>query len=72
MLNKCQKLHLLICLGTHKLWPGVFIFNALPALVCLVGLPFCPESPRYLLITRGKEEEARTGRYVLYLIYLSY
>lgn len=47
--------------GTDKLWPGVFIFNAIPAVICLIGLPFCPESPRYLLITQGKEEEARTA-----------
>ncbi|XP_076085140.1 solute carrier family 2, facilitated glucose transporter member 5-like [Mytilus galloprovincialis] len=47
--------------GTDTLWPGVFIFNAFPAIVCLIGLPFCPESPRYLLITKGKVEEARTA-----------
>lgn len=45
--------------GTDKLWPGVFIFTAFPAFVCLVCLPFCPESPRYLLITKGKEVDAR-------------
>ncbi|XP_060075926.1 solute carrier family 2, facilitated glucose transporter member 1-like [Ylistrum balloti] len=45
--------------GTVDLWPWVFIFNAIPAAVCLIGLPFCPESPRYMLIKQGKEEEAR-------------
>jgi len=55
--------------GTDKLWPGVFIFTAFPAVVCLVCLPFCPESPRYLLITRGKEVDARKGRYVLYTLW---
>lgn len=47
--------------GTHKQWPWVFIFNAFPAFICLVGMPFCPESPRYLLIKRGDEEAARHG-----------
>ncbi|XP_063410669.1 solute carrier family 2, facilitated glucose transporter member 1-like isoform X1 [Mytilus trossulus] len=47
--------------GTHKQWPWVFIFNAFPALICLVAMPFCPESPRYLLINRGDEETARHG-----------
>lgn len=45
--------------GTKELWEWVFIFNAFPALVCLIGLPFCPESPRYLLIKKSEEEEAR-------------
>ncbi|XP_078336749.1 solute carrier family 2, facilitated glucose transporter member 1-like [Crassostrea virginica] len=45
--------------GTKDLWEWVFIFNAFPALVCLIGLPFCPESPRYLLIKKNEEEEAR-------------
>lgn len=47
--------------GTHKQWPWVFIFNAFPAFICLVAMPFCPESPRYLLINRGDEETARHG-----------
>lgn len=45
--------------GTADLWPLVFVFNAIPSVVCLVGLPFCPESPRYMLIKQGKEQEAR-------------
>ncbi|XP_062597352.1 solute carrier family 2, facilitated glucose transporter member 1-like [Saccostrea cucullata] len=53
--------------GTHELWEWVFIFNAIPALVCLIGLPFCPESPRYLLIKKNEEEEARDGEPKLFL-----
>ncbi|XP_033764056.1 solute carrier family 2, facilitated glucose transporter member 1-like [Pecten maximus] len=45
--------------GTADLWPMVFVFNAIPAFVCLIGLPFCPESPRFMLIKQGKEQEAR-------------
>lgn len=46
-------------LGTEKLWPLLFAFNAVPALMCLIMMPFCPESPRFLLIKLGKEDEAR-------------
>lgn len=46
-------------LGTENLWPLLFAFNAVPSVVCLVLMPFCPESPRFLLIKLGKEEEAR-------------
>ncbi|XP_076451529.1 solute carrier family 2, facilitated glucose transporter member 3-like [Babylonia areolata] len=45
--------------GTEELWPILFAFNAVPALVCLVVMPFCPESPRFLLIKKGLEDEAR-------------
>lgn len=47
--------------GTYDRWEWVFIFNAFPALICLVFMPLCPESPRYLLIKRGLEQEAREG-----------
>jgi hypothetical protein len=33
-----------------------------PPILQLVLLPWCPESPRYLLITKQWEEEARRGR----------
>jgi len=32
-----------------------------PPILQLVLLPWCPESPRYLLITKQWEEEARRG-----------
>ncbi|GFS09117.1 solute carrier family 2, facilitated glucose transporter member 1 [Elysia marginata] len=47
--------------GTDDLWPLLFAFNALPSLLCLALLPFFPESPRFLLIKKGEEEEARTA-----------
>ncbi|GFO21975.1 hypothetical protein PoB_004848000 [Plakobranchus ocellatus] len=45
--------------GTADLWPYLFAFNALPSLFCLIFLPFFPESPRFLLIKKGEEDEAR-------------
>ena len=47
--------------GTEDHWPWVFIFNAFPAALCLICMPFCPESPRYLLIKKGNEQDARDG-----------
>ena len=49
--------------GTETLWPYLFAFNAVPSVLCLVMMPFCPESPRFLLIKKGLEEEARKGEY---------
>lgn len=48
--------------GTEDHWPWVFIFNAFPAALCLICMPFCPESPRYLLIKKGNEQDARDGK----------
>lgn len=47
--------------GTEDSWPWVFVFNAFPAALCLICMPFCPESPRYLLIKKGNEQDARDG-----------
>ncbi|WAR14416.1 GTR1-like protein [Mya arenaria] len=46
-------------LGTWRLWPIVFAFNAVPSIVCLILFPLCPESPRYLLIKKNDEDGAR-------------
>ncbi|XP_054903555.1 solute carrier family 2, facilitated glucose transporter member 3 isoform X1 [Poeciliopsis prolifica] len=46
-------------LGSDKLWPMLLALTILPAVIQSVMLPFCPESPRYLLIVLNKEEEAR-------------
>lgn len=46
-------------LGTATLWPLLLGITVLPALLQLVLLPFCPESPRYLYIIRNLEGPAK-------------
>ncbi|KAK7886351.1 hypothetical protein WMY93_025972 [Mugilogobius chulae] len=46
-------------LGSDMLWPVLLALTILPAVLQSIMLPFCPESPRYLLIVLNKEEEAR-------------
>lgn len=46
-------------LGTNEGWPLLLGLAICPALLQLILLPICPESPRYLLITKQWEEEAR-------------
>lgn len=49
-------------LGTNDGWPVLLGLAICPAILQLLLLPICPESPRYLLITKQWEEEARKGR----------
>ncbi|XP_067093768.1 solute carrier family 2, facilitated glucose transporter member 3 [Osmerus mordax] len=46
-------------LGSDLLWPLLLALTALPAVLQTILLHFCPESPRYLLISLNQEEEAR-------------
>ncbi|XP_029168127.1 glucose transporter type 1 isoform X16 [Nylanderia fulva] len=46
-------------LGTNEGWPVLLGLAICPAILQLLLLPVCPESPRYLLITKQWEEEAR-------------
>lgn len=46
-------------LGTQDHWPFLFGFAYVPAILQLVMLPFCPESPRYLLLNCSRISEAR-------------
>ncbi|XP_058504451.1 solute carrier family 2, facilitated glucose transporter member 1 [Solea solea] len=46
-------------LGSAELWPLLLALTTLPAVLQTIMLPFCPESPRYLLIVLKQEEEAR-------------
>lgn len=48
-------------LGTNDGWPLLLGLAICPAILQLILLPVCPESPRYLLITKQWEEEARKG-----------
>ncbi|XP_041058567.1 solute carrier family 2, facilitated glucose transporter member 11-like isoform X2 [Carcharodon carcharias] len=42
-------------LGSEELWPLLLASCAVPALIQIITLPWCPESPRYLLIDRENE-----------------
>ncbi|KFV42513.1 Solute carrier family 2, facilitated glucose transporter member 5, partial [Tyto alba] len=46
-------------LGNAKGWPVLLALTGVPSLIQLLTLPFFPESPRYLLIQKGNEEQAR-------------
>ncbi|KFO22060.1 solute carrier family 2, facilitated glucose transporter member 3 isoform X2 [Fukomys damarensis] len=45
-------------LGTEDHWPLLLGFTIIPAILQSIALPFCPESPRFLLINRKEEERA--------------
>lgn len=53
-----QVLGLPFLLGNVNLWPYIFVFTVVPAVTQLLTLPFCPESPKYNLIVKGKKEQA--------------
>lgn len=46
-------------LGSSKLWPLLLALTVAPAVLQCILLPFCPESPRFLLINLKQEEQAR-------------
>ncbi|XP_004692986.1 PREDICTED: solute carrier family 2, facilitated glucose transporter member 3 [Condylura cristata] len=46
-------------LGTEELWPLLLGLTIVPAIIQSVSLPFCPESPRFLLINRKEEDRAK-------------
>lgn len=48
-------------MGNEELWPLLLSVIFAPALLQCVLLPFCPESPRFLLINRNEENRAKSG-----------
>ena len=54
-------------LGTDTGWPYLLGISLFPSVLQLALLPICPESPRYLLITKQQEQAARAGRWLFYL-----
>lgn len=48
-------------LGTEHYWATMLSLSLIPALAQYLVLPFCPESPRFLLINRGEESNAEAG-----------
>ncbi|KAK2084591.1 Solute carrier 2, facilitated glucose transporter member 3, partial [Saguinus oedipus] len=53
-----QVLGLEFIIGSEALWLVLLSFTILPAILQSAALPFCPESPRFLLIARKEEERA--------------
>lgn len=49
-------------LGNDDMWPLLLGLSGAPAVLQSLLLPLCPESPRYLYIILGREEEARTSK----------
>lgn len=45
-------------LGNEGYWHVLLGLCAVPPILQLLSMPFCPESPRYLLITKEKREDA--------------
>ncbi|XP_035230757.1 glucose transporter type 1-like isoform X1 [Stegodyphus dumicola] len=54
-----QVLGIQAILGTERGWPFLFGISVIPAVLQLLILPLCPESPRYLLISKQQESLAR-------------
>ena len=48
-------------LGNESGWPWLLVLTAVPAVIQLVTLPFCPESPKYLLLDKDDEVKANDG-----------
>uniref|UniRef100_A0A672JJP9 Solute carrier family 2, facilitated glucose transporter member 5 n=2 Tax=Salarias fasciatus TaxID=181472 RepID=A0A672JJP9_SALFA len=48
-------------LGTEHYWAMMLSLSLIPAMAQYLVLPFCPESPRYLLINRGEESRAEAA-----------
>ncbi|XP_008308506.1 solute carrier family 2, facilitated glucose transporter member 2 isoform X2 [Cynoglossus semilaevis] len=46
-------------LGNDDMWPLLLGLSGAPAILQSILLPLCPESPRYLYILLGKEQEAQ-------------
>ncbi|XP_076687328.1 solute carrier family 2, facilitated glucose transporter member 1 isoform X1 [Andrena cerasifolii] len=46
-------------LGTAEQWPLLLCLTIVPAIFQVATLPLCPESPKYLLLSRGKDMEAQ-------------
>ncbi|CAD6197531.1 unnamed protein product [Caenorhabditis auriculariae] len=53
-----QVLGLPSLLGTNERWPLIFAFTIVPAILQLITLPMCPESPKYTLAVRGQHDRA--------------
>ena len=55
--------------GTDDLWPLLLGLTAAPAVFQLIVMPFCPESPRYLLIVKNEEEASKKSKDFFFLLF---
>ncbi|KAM8914404.1 solute carrier family 2, facilitated glucose transporter member 1 [Spinachia spinachia] len=46
-------------MGNDDLWPLLLGFTFIPAVAQCILLPFCPKSPRFLLINKNEENKAK-------------
>ena len=58
---------IVVCSTPSAGWPIMLGLTAIPAVLELLFLPFFPESPRYMLIQKGDEKNARKGTSRLFL-----
>ena len=49
-------------LGNDEHWTLLLCLTIVPAIFQLCTLPFCPESPKYLLLGRGRDMDAQRGK----------
>lgn len=49
-------------LGTEERWPILLALTIVPAIFQVFTLPVCPESPKFILVSQGKELEAQRGK----------
>ena len=53
-----QVLGMNVVLGNDAGWPFLFGLTVVPGVLQLITLPFCPESPKYLLLDKNDEAKA--------------
>lgn len=58
-------------MGSDDLWPLLLSFTFLPAVMQCILLPFCPKSPRFLLINKNEENKAKAGEFTCDVLFLS-
>merc|ERR1719188_1234569 len=56
-----QVLGMNVVLGTDEGWPWLLALTAVPAILQVATLPFCPESPKYLLLDKDDEMAANSA-----------
>ncbi|CAJ0581254.1 unnamed protein product, partial [Mesorhabditis spiculigera] len=56
-----QVLGLDFLFGTVNRWPWIFAMTVIPAILQLIMLPLCPESPKYSLVVKNQPEKAEAA-----------